>query len=552
MDDESKPTTINRYNRRKWHRIATVLLGLAAALVFNIWIAVWLANDAPDDGRLYAQMASNIVAHGVFSAESQVPFTPTLIRLPGYPFFLAAVYSVFGDGNNYAVRLIQGGIYTAACFLAALIASSWAGGSKRRRRKAARWTFILAAFCPFTAIFSATILTETLTMFFFAAIILGATYAIKANSGVRATAWWILTGLAAGIAVMLRPDSGLFALGIGLSIVVTGIWFRPLELSRGGHFFAVFRKGVVFSAAFILVLAPWTIRNELVFGVFQPLAPAHAEMPGEFVPHGYFLWLRTWIDDSRYIGPMLWGLEENPIDITKLPASAFSSEEERSQVSALIDQYNNSNPDRPKADEKAGDDTATDDKGDSGENDSSDADTSDSDAEQADANENFDLKISPEVDDAFRVIAERRIAAEPIRFYVGLSAKRAASMWFDTHSDMFPFGGELLPLTELDTEKSQEIWLPLFMALDWLYTITACGGLIILLLIRAPRSKLWLFLVLAVSLPRIGFFGTMENPEPRYLVELFIPAAILGGILLSRVRLKRRNGSVGIDLSYGN
>jgi len=29
---------------------------------------------------------------------------------------------------------------------------------------------------------------------------------------------------------------------------------------------------------------------------------------------------------------------------------------------------------------------------------------------------------------------------------------------------------------------------------------------------------------------RIMFFGTIENPEPRYFVELFIPAAILSGV----------------------
>jgi hypothetical protein len=30
-----------------------------------------------------------------------------LIRLPGYPLFLAAIYSVFGHGNNTAVRVVQ-------------------------------------------------------------------------------------------------------------------------------------------------------------------------------------------------------------------------------------------------------------------------------------------------------------------------------------------------------------------------------------------------------------------------------------------------------------
>ena len=98
---------------------------------------------------------------------------------------------------------------------------------------------------------------------------------------------------------------------------------------------------MVFSFAFILVLVPWTIRNYQVFGIFQPLAPTHAEMPGEFVSHGYFRWLRTWIDDSRFIEPMLWNLDEKPIRIAKIPKQNFDSPEEYDRVASLLDQYNN-------------------------------------------------------------------------------------------------------------------------------------------------------------------------------------------------------------------
>jgi len=39
-------------------------------------------------------------------------------------------------------------------------------------------------------------------------------------------------------------------------------------------------------------------------------------MPGEFVPRGYLAWLRSWIEDQRYIGPVLWKLEEAPSTLT--------------------------------------------------------------------------------------------------------------------------------------------------------------------------------------------------------------------------------------------
>src|SRR5258708_26998586 len=97
--------------------------------------------------------------------------------------------------------------------------------------------------------------------------------------------------------------------------------------------------GAVFSLAFCLALVPWTIRNKKVFHLFQPLAPAHGEMPGEFVPRGYLLWLRTWLDDERYIGPLLWSLDASPIKIYDLPDTAFDSDEERDRVEALLEKY---------------------------------------------------------------------------------------------------------------------------------------------------------------------------------------------------------------------
>jgi hypothetical protein len=41
-----------------------------------------------------------------------------------------------------------------------------------------------------------------------------------------------------------------------------------------------------------------------------------------------------------------------------------------------------------------------------------------------------------------------------------------------------------------------------------------------------------MFLLVAL---RLGFFATLENPEPRYVVELFPFLMILGGIAAVRV-----------------
>src|SRR5205807_314159 len=80
------------------------------------------------------------------------------------------------------------------------------------------------------------------------------------------------------------------------------------------------------------------------------------------------------------------------------------------------------------------------------------------------------VEMTPAVDAGFAELTRQRIARNPIRYYVGVPLKRAASMWFDTHAQYYPFQGELLPLSALDTDLHQQYWLPLFALLTWSFT----------------------------------------------------------------------------------
>ena len=123
-------------------------------------------------------------------------------------------------------------------------------------------------------------------------------------------------------------------------------------------------------------------------------------------------------------------------------------------------------------------------------------------------------------------------------------------MWFDTHSDYYPFAGELFPLKALDEDNYQHVWLPLFAGFMWFYTLIAVAGVVLLMLGRRPMARLWLIMAMLMTLPRIAFFGTLENPEPRYLVELFLFAAILGGIALAGVRCRCPRDAASVTASY--
>ncbi|HBB87471.1 MAG TPA: hypothetical protein DC047_07645, partial [Blastocatellia bacterium] len=326
--------------------------------------------------------------------------------------------------------------------------------------------------------------------------------------------------------------------------------------------------GALFSLAFCLVLVPWTIRNHRVFHLFQPLAPAHAEMPGEFVPRGYLAWLRTWIDDGRYIGPVLWALDEAPIKVAEIPDSAFDSPEEKQRVAALFDKYNHppdaAAPNGANAQSQASpapadnlveeQEQSNDNANDNSNDNSNEADSGNQNGEdnansndeadendQADENSSGDqaetqaVEMTPEIDAGFAQIAAERKARHPIRYYLFLPFKRGLSLWFDTHSQYYPFEGELLPLRDLDYDIQQQYWLPLFAGLTFLYTLLGVAGGWFLWSSGLFSARRWLLLAALIIFLRVGFFATLENPEPRYVVEVFPFLSALGGIAITRL-----------------
>lgn len=528
---------------QRWLVFALIVL---IVLPTRLAIAHYLANDTPGDGVIYAQMARNLLEKHVYSHATEAPYDPSLIRLPGYPLFLAGVYSFFGHQNNHAVRLIQAIIDTLTCVLAGFIGFAWEPDVELKR-KTAFTAFCLTAICPFTAIYVATILTETISTFLAVALTLLATIAFQASTTRRRIAFWLATGVVCGVVVLFRPDSGLFATAVGLTLVITSLpRQRSVNEPLRRRMVSTMTYGFLLTFGFCLVLLPWTVRNWRVFHSFQPLAPAHAEMPGEFVPRGYLSWLRTWIDDERYIGPVLWNLDTLPINPEDIPDRAFDSAEEKQEVAALFEKYNHPPDEQAQlaapasaqdADIPPEDSFHPNEEAESlGANDESASEEENDQEEETDENQETvlepgqDVEMTPVIDAGFGRLASERIARHPFRFVFVLPIKRALSLWFDTHSQYYPFEGELLPLEDLDYDIHQHIWLPLFATLIWIYSLMAIVGGGFMWRGRDFAARRWLLLAALIIVLRVGFFSLLENPEPRYVVELFPFAAILAAI----------------------
>src|ERR1700753_4233984 len=86
------------------------ILLLAGALLR--WWMIHLHPQIQGDALLYGDIAANWLRHGIYGHSVGHPtgpptVEPTLVRLPGYPAFLAACFAVFGVGNYKAVVCVQ-------------------------------------------------------------------------------------------------------------------------------------------------------------------------------------------------------------------------------------------------------------------------------------------------------------------------------------------------------------------------------------------------------------------------------------------------------------
>ncbi|MGA9510623.1 MAG: glycosyltransferase family 39 protein, partial [Candidatus Sulfotelmatobacter sp.] len=371
--------------------LAATLAAVALRLVFLLHFP-----GVVDDSRLYADIAMNWLQYGVYGITNSGHVMPTLSRLPGYPAFLAAIFSAFGWSNFRAVLLIQLLFDLGTCWFIADIA--------RRifSDRAAKAAFMLAALCPFLANYSATALTETLEIFF---TTLALDFAIAGTSSFRAetesqttlpsnsnmTAWFAC-GLSIGACLLLRPDGGILLAAIGAYLFLLFVNEIIQRRKRGSvpHLAPILRAGIILAISSLAPLIPWTVRNLHTLHRFEPLAPRYANDSDEPVMSGFNRWTKTWIVEYASVEEIYWNVPGDAIDLTRLPRRAFDSEQQRQETAQLF----------------------------------------------ADYNQNHD--VSPELDARFAALAAARIHAAPLRYYIWLPTLRIADMWLRPRTELLP------------------------------------------------------------------------------------------------------------------
>src|SRR5450631_1505634 len=172
---------------------------LTVALLLGAWLRLWFIHTYPQvngDSLLYGDMAKNLILHGIYGRLQDGSVHPTLIRLPGYPLFLAACFRIFGMENYHAVLYLQAAVDLATCLLVA-------GGVRLISGTRQAWiALFLAALCPFTANYVSNALTETLSIFCVALALYGMARLLK-KPGAKAV---VILAFAFCFAALLRPD----------------------------------------------------------------------------------------------------------------------------------------------------------------------------------------------------------------------------------------------------------------------------------------------------------------------------------------------------------
>jgi hypothetical protein len=457
------PTQITRVNVA-----LAAISGLALRLYLMLKFPVTDTGDAP----FYIELAWNWLKNGVYGFPVNGQLTPVDMRVPGYPAFLASVFAVAGQSTR-AAMLAQVVVDLATCFVIAMIAARLAPESCRRRVAiAGLW---LAMLCPFTANYTAVVLTETLVIFLTALGVLlllqtrlgDGVDSANASGGARAfgARTWFLVGLVVGFGTLVRPETPLLLIAAGLVLVVR--WWRP------ANWMALARAVVLMGVGLVLPLVPWAARNWNTLHDVQFLAPRYSELPGEYTPLGFTAWTNTWMWRFRDVYLTQWKVNDEEIVMSQLPPYAFDSEDERERLSDLVDEYNEA------------------------------------------------LTIDPSLDQGFREIARERTERHPLRTYLKIPGLRCLTLWFTPRVELLPSSGRLWPVREEWQDDRPDFLVTAGLtAVNAIYILMALTGMWI-----ARRRPGVALLVLFCVVRTLFFARFVETPEPRYVLECY-PAVI--------------------------
>ncbi|PIR97593.1 MAG: hypothetical protein COT91_00375 [Candidatus Doudnabacteria bacterium CG10_big_fil_rev_8_21_14_0_10_41_10] len=221
-----------------------IVLIVIAFLVAGFFSLFFWDQELLGDGLHYSNLANSLVEDRTFSDNGQLNSR----RDPGYPFFLAAIYTIFGPNVN-VVYTIQILLFVGICLVSYFLAKAIF-----QKELLARLTAIIVALYYPLAMHAGMVFTEIL----FTLLLLGFVHLLV--SSLKTDKLWMygIAGLILGMATLTRSVT--LYLPIFLIVVILVVGRKKLKQSLLG--------GLVFILVFGAVVAPWMIRNKKHFDEF--------------------------------------------------------------------------------------------------------------------------------------------------------------------------------------------------------------------------------------------------------------------------------------------
>jgi 4-amino-4-deoxy-L-arabinose transferase-like glycosyltransferase len=235
-----------------------LLAVLAVAVVARVIVIVATPGFIPrNDAWDFDREAIALVHTGSFPASILTPgSSPTAFRPPLFPLALAGTYELTGAralqtrwATGRVLEVVLGTLTVALVYLLAV--RLWG-------EDVALIAAAIAAVYPPLLLIGSSLLSESL---FTPLVLLAVLAALRARDAERPLRWAMLAGVIVGLAALTRGNGIALVLPIGFLVWTERPRLRALSL----------RAPLAMVAATVLVLIPWTVRNQSVFHRFVPL-----------------------------------------------------------------------------------------------------------------------------------------------------------------------------------------------------------------------------------------------------------------------------------------
>lgn len=251
--------------------VPTLAVSLALALVLRVLWALLIPVEPVSDSAAYETFATNIVEHGVYGFRSEVPGAYWAV---GTAAIYAGAYMIFGTGSALGVVTVNLLSALIVVWLLHDLGRRWFGEAE------GRIAALLFALWPMAIQFTTILASEVHFMALTLAALASWDRAGRSAGGI---AFLLFSGAFFAGATYVRPIALLIPAALALAVLL-----RAPRAAPG----AILKAAVTTALIFALV-APWSARNERVFG--EPVFMStnfwpnfwmgnHAGTNGEYTP----------------------------------------------------------------------------------------------------------------------------------------------------------------------------------------------------------------------------------------------------------------------------